>query len=198
VPDPGLRAPWGLLVAGGRSRRFGRDKRAALLGGASLLQRAAAALRPLVGPRLLLAGGPSPPPVLPAGSRLVADAALGAGPAGALVAGLALSRGPVLVLACDVPFAGTDLLALLLRIARAGDRIAAARTRRGIEPLVACYPPSALRPLHAALREGRPSLRRILEREGVEGVAVDQGRVLNVNRPEDLERAAARFFADGR
>lgn len=78
----------GLLLAGGRSRRFGSDKALAELGGRSMLHRAETCLREACdGPLVVASGdGRSRPGV---GDRQVADLVPDGGPLSAIGAGLA-------------------------------------------------------------------------------------------------------------
>jgi molybdopterin-guanine dinucleotide biosynthesis protein A len=195
---------WGLVVAGGRSKRFGSDKRLACVNGTTLVARAVETLRTVVGARLLLAGGENPPPASECGGATliadavvadasVADASRGGGPTAALVGALTHCRGDVLALACDVPLVDPDLLHALIAAMRGSGRIAALRSASGLEPLAACYPASALRPLHAALSESGQSLRNVLASARAVPVIVNDSRTHNVNHPRDLEVVTRRL-----
>lgn len=105
----------GLLLAGGRSVRFGSDKAHAIVDGTTLLDRAVACLREVCdGPVLVASGdGTSRPGV---GDEQVADRIPDAGPLSALAAGLdALSSrcDRVAVLAVDHLAPSPQLLGLL-------------------------------------------------------------------------------------
>jgi molybdenum cofactor guanylyltransferase len=131
------------VLAGGASRRMGRDKATLPVGGvelASLVLAAAARVADpvvLVAPgghpaRRVAAPGPGRPPV-----RVVADP--GRGPLAALAAALdALDADHVLVLAADHPGLRVELLAHLVGLAGAGEAVACRRGPR-LEPLVALY-----------------------------------------------------------
>jgi molybdopterin-guanine dinucleotide biosynthesis protein A len=188
-------APWprgarldGLLVAGGRSRRFGGDKRFARFGRATLAELALSVLRAHCGSGLFVAGrGAFAHPVR---AVFVADAAAGVGPLGAIVAALRRARFGVLVLPCDAPFVRSDTVAAIARAALRGGRAVVARSPRGLEPLLAFYPRAALPFLEASLKARRVALHRLLARLDAVEIAVRDGRELhNVNRPADLEEA---------
>lgn len=153
-PAAPLRA---LILAGGRSRRMGRDK--ALLpvaDGRTLLEQTAALIAPLV-PDVRVAVQPgTPPDPVRRGFPLLTDPAPDLGPTGGLRAALAADPGAAwLVVACDLPGLTAAALAALV----AGRDAAAAGTAfpradgGGPEPLCAIYEPATL----ARLRR-RPAL----------------------------------------
>lgn len=178
----------GLLLAGGRARRFGSDKRRARLGASTLAERALANLRSCVDGDVFVAGrGAFDRPVR---AIVVADAAAGAGPLGGLVAALRRSRFGVLVLPCDAPFVGRDTLAAVTRTALRRGGAVVVRSPRGLEPLVAFYPRSALPQLEAALTARRLAMHRLVTHLAPAVLEVRDARELhNVNRPADLEQA---------
>lgn len=179
----------GLLLAGGRSRRFGSDKRRARLGAVTLAERSLALLRACADGDVFVAGaGAFDHPV---DAITVPDADAGAGPLAGIVGALGRTHGGVLVLPCDAPFVSADTLAAIGRLARRYRRTVVVRGRHGIEPLVAFYPRSALPFLAAGLRVGNRALHRLLRRLHAIEVAPGGARELhNVNRPGDLELAA--------
>jgi molybdenum cofactor guanylyltransferase len=195
-PSPIFRVD-GLLVAGGRSRRFGEDKRRATFAGATLAEHALALLRRVTGGDLFVAGdGAFDRPV---DAIFLRDAALGAGPLGGILAALARSRFGVVVLPCDAPFVRADTLATLAGLGLRRGRAVCMRSPRGVEPLVAFYPRAALPILAGGLREGTKALHRLLPRLGATYVDASSAREMhNVNRPGDLETARAwnRFHDD--
>jgi molybdenum cofactor guanylyltransferase len=178
----------GLLVAGGRSRRFGSDKRKALAGGATLAERSLCLLRASVDGDVFVAGrGAFDHPV---GAIFVADAGHHAGPLAGLVAALQRSRAGVLVMPCDSPLVRPDTLSALSRLGRRRGRTVVVRSRRGVEPLVAFYPKAALPWLAAGLREGNRALHRLLPRlRPLEVEAAGAHEMHNVNRAADLDVA---------
>ncbi len=106
----------GLVLAGGRARRFGRDKAAAVVDGETLLERAVACLRAACdGPVLVASGdGASRPDV--ADGQVADLGGAGRGPLAGIGAGLSALRGrtsAVAVLAVDHVQPSPDLLRLL-------------------------------------------------------------------------------------
>jgi molybdopterin-guanine dinucleotide biosynthesis protein A len=126
------------VLAGGASRRMGRDKATLPVGGVELASLVLAAAARVADPVVLVApeGHPARRVAAPA-TRLVADPGLG--PLAALAAALeALEAEHVLVLAADHPGLRTELLAHLVALAGESEAVACRRGPR-LEPLVAVY-----------------------------------------------------------
>jgi molybdenum cofactor guanylyltransferase len=151
-----LPAASGLVLAGGRSSRFGRDKLAEPLGGRPLLAHAVEALGAVVREVIVLLPPVGDPPALPrtvgAGKvpvRIARDPEPFGGPLVALLAGLERTREPfALVVAGDMPeLAGSVLAALLRALDASEDADAAVLEFRGRR-----------QPLPAALRVGAATM----------------------------------------
>jgi molybdopterin-guanine dinucleotide biosynthesis protein A len=138
------------VLAGGASRRMGRDKATLAVGGVELAAAVLDVAARVAGPVVLVApeghparrlARPDPPGDHPGGPpdplRVVTDP--GEGPLAALAAALAaLEAGHVLVLAGDHPGLRVELLAHLVGLAPRGEAVACRRGPR-LEPLVAVY-----------------------------------------------------------
>lgn len=125
----------GFAVAGGASRRMGRDKALLPWGASTLLDHALDRLRDACGTAVILSG--DHPRYLDRGAPVVTDAASGAGPLGALVA--ALDRAELaLMLAVDIPFAPVALLRHLVERAHGVDVVVPVAAGRD-HPLCAVY-----------------------------------------------------------
>src|SRR5262245_32304052 len=105
------RAPFtGLVLAGGRSTRMGRDNAALPLAGRTLLLRAVETVRRAGGRPVSL--GPPRPDGEGLGGRSLDDA--GEGPLPALHHGMAGTPGPWFALACDLPLLRPEAIAWLV------------------------------------------------------------------------------------
>ena len=123
------------VLAGGASRRMGRDKATLAVGGVALAAGVLAAAAEVADPVVLVA--PEGHPARRLHSLVVTDP--GAGPLAALAAALeALKAGHVLVLGGDHPGLVVGLLAHLVALAPRGEAVACRRGAR-LEPLVAVY-----------------------------------------------------------
>jgi molybdopterin-guanine dinucleotide biosynthesis protein A len=123
------------VLAGGASRRMGRDKATLDVGGVALATGVLAAAAEVATPVVLVA--PEGHPARRLHARVVTDP--GEGPLAALAAALeALEAEHVLVLAGDHPGLVVELLARLVALASRGEAVACRRGPR-LEPLVAVY-----------------------------------------------------------
>lgn len=137
---------------------MGRDKATIVAGGASLAERAAAALRAVARP--LLAVGPE------AGTGCDAVDDPRRGPLVAFDAGSdALASlghdGPVVLLACDMPLVSAGMLADLTRMRRGADAVVPIAGGR-LQPLCAVYAPRARVIAHGMVADGARSMRDLL------------------------------------
>ncbi len=184
-------APAGVVLAGGKSSRLGRDKARILFGGKDLLARTADVLRSVADEVWVIGRDPADHGLdLP--WRL--DDIPGKGPAGGIITALRALRRPCLVLSCDLPFLEPGHLLPLLE-ARSACAEPVIMTTWGqletqyIEALVAIYEPEALPVLEAAVARGEHKLSRIIPRERRCHVPYSQEQALpffNINYPADL------------
>lgn len=182
------------LLAGGRCRRFGRDKARAPLGELPLVVHVARRLAPVSGAVTVVAAAPGAYADL--GLRTIADRQPGSGPAGGLEAALADRRGRhgrgwILLVPCDVAHLEPRWVR---RLAAAADPAAPpAVAFRGArwEPLPALYHTDLLdHPVLAA--PAGLALGRVLDRVGARALAppADWHRAVRVDTPSALARAA--------
>lgn len=188
-----------MILAGGRSLRMGRDKLPLTVGGVPLIRRVHDALAAHCD-EILVVGGEGAPPGLP-NTRCVPDLRPGReGPLAGMEAGLEAARHRrVFVAAGDMPFLPGDLVGHLLKRLGEGGARAVVPRHEGLHPVCAAYDRGILPEIRAALDDGVRAVWRFLE--GVEGVLyADEGLrdfgdpdiyLMNVNSPEDLERARA-------
>lgn len=185
----------GAILAGGRSRRMGRDKAGLLLGGQRLIAWGLGALRPLVAEVLVIANDPAPFADL--GIRVVPDTLPGVGPVGGIHAALAASTLPhVFCLACDMPFAQPAVIGYLCQLAPGFD-VVVPWSGRGYEPLHAVYGRACLPVIEAMLRAGErrmeaafPAMRtRRVEPAELQRLDPALEGFFNINTEADLEAA---------
>jgi molybdopterin-guanine dinucleotide biosynthesis protein A len=190
----------GLVLAGGRSSRFGGPKAAALLGGQSLLQIAAEALAHCCGPVAVSAAPESDADALARALDLpiLADAAGdAAGPLSGIKAGLIWAQRQGLarlaVRPVDTPRLPPNLYDDLAE-ALTDHPAAFCVTANGPQPLCALWTTAALSALHHALADGRhPSVHGFLDSIGAARLVVeDAAAFLNVNTLADLESLSNR------
>ena len=186
----------GLLLAGGRSSRFGSDKALVVVDGLTLLERATRCLRDVCdGPLVVASGdGVARPGV---GDRQVADVVADAGPLGAIAAGLVDLRGEadrVAVLAVDHVAPSAALLRLL-----AGQpgtwSCALAEVGGRRQPLHAVWSTRVADEVADAVDAGERGVLRwldgrddvvVLAEQVLRAAGIRPGVVRDVDRPEDL------------
>jgi molybdopterin-guanine dinucleotide biosynthesis protein A len=181
-----------IVLVGGRSRRFGRDKLIEPWGDGVLVQRPIDALRAMFGPRVRLVGDcDARLPALADG--VIPDLHPGAGPMGGIISALAGSGQGVFVLAGDMPACDPGTIRRILAAAKAHPLALAALARTDrLHPCVGLYRHGALAVLEARLREGSLALHSAFERGQIASVECDPRAVTNVNHLEDVERAPDR------
>ncbi|MCH8528711.1 MAG: molybdenum cofactor guanylyltransferase [Kiritimatiellae bacterium] len=184
----------GLVLAGGKSRRMGRDKALLEFHGKPQALVAAEMLRPHVDEVYLSCRPDQYADDAFSGLPRLTDPAEGMGPMGGMLAAfLHKPDAAWLVLACDLPLLTPETLDTLLRGREPGLAMTAfVSAFDGLpEPLCTIYEPAALPFLEAARDSGHLCPRKILIRnpEQVKLLKLPEGNPLdNINAPEDLER----------
>ena len=196
--------PFGAVLAGGESSRYGSPKALATVGGKRIIDRVVEALRTVTSEIILSANEPALFRDL--GLPIYPDEREGLGPLGGIYTALLRAREAgrpgVLAVACDMPFPSTSLLALLRTTAfgpAAGADLVlpASRGRRGVEPLFGAYRTTCLSAIDAALAEGDRRMIGFHERvdartiplDVVESLCDPERAFMNVNTPGDRARA---------
>ena len=189
----------GIVLAGGGSVRFGRDKLAEPYRGLPLLHHAIVRLAEVCGDVVLVLAPEVPEPELPMGAtvRIARDAVEEGGPLAGVLAGLLdVSTEWALVAGGDMPELSAAVLLEMLDVARAAPVDAVTLADEGrYRPLpVALRSAPAREVAHLALHDGERSLRGFLDGLRVAVVdeptwhALDPGRrtLRDVDAPGDL------------
>lgn len=190
-----------VILAGGQSRRMGRDKPALPFRGESLLAGAVARFsRGFTHVAVSVARAESYPEIA---AEHVVDRYTGCGPMAGLHAALLTLGGDVFLTAADMPFADPETALRLIALCGAAD-VCVIRDGQGrYEPLFAFYRQRVLPEAAALLERGRYSLLALFERVRVRevslaelGLGPDSPVLLNINRPDDYARLVAEFDAE--
>lgn len=198
-----------VVLVGGRSTRFGRDKLVEPLPAEvsqpcstrMLVERPIAVLRSVFGPRVKLVGA-CDPRVAACGDGVIADRYPGIGPIGGILSALEACGGAVFVLAGDMPSFDDATVRAIVRASgscRFSSRtteptceprvlVAMAYTDR-LHPCAALYRFEAFEMLSLRMRSGRFSLIDAFPAEHRRRVRCDPRVVRNVNTPGDLQDA---------
>lgn len=199
VPGSATAAPTvGVLLAGGRARRAGIDKRYLVLGGRTLLQRNAAFLRDLF-PQVVLSHATGQVPDLgdDDGPRLLPDAYRGRSPLTGIVTALDELGGPLFVMAADLAFPDAGAARRVLAAAASGADVTLPRVGPHLEPLFAVYGPGCLAPLRALLLAGRHRIAEAFPGLRLREVPFPDARpFLNINTLEEYQEARRRLAGE--
>ena len=182
-----------LLLAGGESRRMGRDKATIELGGWPLWERQLDLLR-AVCPEKIFVSARSAPSWLPNTVELLVDDAPSRGPLSGLTRALAsIQTSHLAVLAVDMPFMTSKQMQVLCRHTTWGCGVVPVVEGR-FEPLAAIYPREAAAHFSAALAGHdfslQPLVRHLVRADKVRLVTVaEEERDLyrSVNEPTDFQ-----------
>ncbi|MCK5174026.1 MAG: molybdenum cofactor guanylyltransferase [Planctomycetes bacterium] len=174
-----------IIMAGGQSRRMGRDKGLLAVSGEPMIKRVFGQLRPHFRQILVSAADEGKYAFL--GVRVVVDAEKGRGPLMGIASSLRVSENDLnFVVACDIPEIDIDLVGELLGQAGDYDAVIPTSGPKRPEPLFAVYSKASLPAIEKALSEGK---NRVLD--GVAGcrvkyVELAEGRVIrNINTIDD-------------
>jgi molybdopterin-guanine dinucleotide biosynthesis protein A len=184
---------FGLVLAGGRSRRLGRDKAAMTIDGQALLDRTVSLMRRVIDEVFVSVRADQTEDKLRGQFPMIVDSEEGLGPAAGLFAAH-LHRPDVawLVLACDLALVDESAISNLVQARNAGKAATAYRSAEdGLpEPLCAIYEPDTLARFGQQRRSGdQLSPRRLLANSDAELIELASDRALfNVNTPTDLAR----------
>ena len=185
-----------IVLAGGRSSRFGRDKLAEPLDGVPLLTHAVDAVRSVADEVVVVLGLAALEPDLPGSIVFARDPEPFGGPLVGLVAGLEVASSErVVVVGGDMPTLAPPVLGLLLE--RLGEVSATALADDGVvRPLPMALDRGAALPVgRRLLAEGRRDLRSLLDGLSMRPIATadwgpldPEARTLrDIDRPSDLE-----------
>lgn len=174
-----------VVLAGGRSTRFGADKLAALLDGVPVLDHVLGGL-PEQWPVVLVG---APRPSVRADATWTVEDPPGGGPLAAVAAGVAEVRTAlVVVVAGDMPHAAVAVPRLVAALDGAPEAAAAVTVddEGRANPLLAAYRTAELRAALAGEVDGRPA-RQLLRLSHTEVRVIGEGAV-DIDTPTDLDR----------
>ena len=181
----------GIILAGGASRRMGKDKGLCEFKGKSLINYAIDALVPICDTILIssnnIAGYES------FGYNVVVDEFMGIGPIGGIYSSL---RNSVtkhnLVISCDTPFLNTQLLMHILSNSDNYDVVVPEHGNSFIEPLAAYYSLNIIKQLESSIERKDYKLMNLFTRVKFRSIKVDNipgystNLFTNINTPDDL------------
>lgn len=188
----------GVLLAGGKSSRMGRDKRFIEFDGCALIERTLLVYKRLFSEILIVVAEPTPQ-LIGASYRIVTDLIPGRGSIGGLYTGLYYATHQrVFAAACDMPFLSADVIERMVDLG-AGADVVMANLVNGLQPLHAIYSKACLPLMRNMIKtgvlkvqtlvHGPELLIRLVAEEELRDIDPQLLSFLNVNSPADLELA---------
>jgi len=187
-----------IVLAGGNSRRLGRNKALELFGEGPLLQRVIDAVSQIDDDIIVVAASKGQLPKLGPHIRIAIDCCK---PGSAALIGLYTGLKEAtsfysLVVGCDMPYLNVKLLRYIVDAAQGFDA-AIPRIGRFIEPLHAVYSKSCLEPMRSQIDNGNLQISPLVQKVNVR--FVEEGEIdrfdpqhlsfVNINSERDLKRA---------
>ena len=189
----------GVLLAGGKSRRMGEDKRYLIVGEQTLLERGLAVLRSTFQEVLVVIAQDSLP--LNIDARVVRDLVADCGSLGGVYTGLMQATTPyIFVAACDMPFLNQAVITQFIRRRTTADIVMAQLAAR-LHPMHAVYGKECLSAMEQMMMARQLKIQDLVSHTSLRVHYVTEtdlftidpsGRSFhNVNTPADLEVAHA-------
>ncbi len=189
----------GIVLAGGYSRRMGKDKAWIELAGESLLSRVVRITTRVVTPVVVAARTGQRLPGLPRAIAIVRDTFEDAGPLAGLLAGLqslSSSCDAAFVVCCDQPLLRPAFVHAMIQLMETAPAVIPVIDER-IHALTGIYRTSCLAKIEEQLQEGELRAHVLAKRCGAKIVTSDDlsaadpdlVSLLNINSPTDLSRA---------
>jgi len=189
----------GVLLAGGKSRRMGEDKRNLAVGEQTLLERGLGVLRSIFHEVFVVIAQDSPP--LSVDARVVKDRVPDCGSLGGVYTGLIEATTPyIFVAACDMPFLNQAVI-VEFTSRRASADIVMARLAGRLHPMHALYGKGSLPAMGEMIQARQLKMQELVSHRSLRVQYITETDLLsidpswhsfqNVNTPEDLLAARA-------
>ena len=189
----------GVLLAGGKSRRMGEDKRYLMVGEQTLLERGLGVLRSMFHEVLVVIAQDSAP--LDIEARVVRDLVPDCGSLGGIYTGLTQATSPyIFAVACDMPFLNQAVITQFTNRRDTADIVMARLTTR-LHPMHALYGKGCLPAMEQMIVARQLKIQELVSHASLRVQYVTEADLLsidpswrsfyNVNTPEDLEAACS-------
>ena len=187
----------GIILAGGKSRRMGEDKRYLVVGEQTILERGLGVICSIFQQVLVVIAQDSPP--LSVDANVVRDLRSDCGSLGGLYTGLMQATTPwIFVVACDMPFLDQAVIGQFTS-RRATADIVMAKLDARLHPMHALYGKRCLPALEQMIQTRQLKIQEIVSQPSLRVQYVTEAELLtidpswrsfqNVNTPSDLEAA---------
>jgi molybdenum cofactor guanylyltransferase len=185
----------GVILAGGKSRRMGRDKAFLPFGKGLLIERVIEVIQQVTDDIILITN--TPEQYQRFGLPMFADVIIEAGSLGGIYTGLMSAKTPYsLCLACDMPFVKPEFLRFLCETAAEAD-VVIPKNAEDFQPLCAVYAQTCREPIRQRIEAGRLKITGFFDQVRVRVVEggllarYDPHDVMffNANTPEEYAKA---------
>jgi molybdenum cofactor guanylyltransferase len=185
----------GVILAGGKSRRMGRDKAFLPFGTGLLIERVIEVIRRVTADVIVITNTPEQYERF--GLPMFTDVLSEAGSLGGIYTGLVHAKSPYsLCLACDMPFVKPEFLRFLCQTAAEAD-VVIPRDAEDFQPLCAVYSRVCREPIRQKIEAGRLKITgffdeirvRVIEGELLASYDPHDLMFFNANTPEEYEQA---------
>ena len=177
-----------IILAGGDSRRIGKDKGMLPIKGQPIIKHILEQLRPYF-TQILISSNDLSRYNFP-GVEVVSDRAAGHGPLMGIASALRASASELnFVIACDIPEVDMELVRMMVRQGREFDAVVPVTGPGRYEPVFAVYKKGLLRAMEAALAAGNNRIMEALKHRSVKYVDLTgSGKFGNINTVEDYRQ----------
>jgi molybdopterin-guanine dinucleotide biosynthesis protein A len=188
------------ILAGGQSKRMGRDKALLTVGGQLLIERVIKRVQPLTDDLIISTN--SPEKYVRLGLRCVVDVYPGKAALGGIYSALQVAQYPyVLVVACDMPLLNMALLEYLVNLAPTADAVVPIVDPPHSEALHAVYSKKSIPAIETCLQHNDLRVSHLFDNISVR--YVDRNEIapfdpeflsfVNVNTPDDWKKFRSRL-----
>ncbi|MEG3593871.1 MAG: molybdenum cofactor guanylyltransferase [Chloroflexota bacterium] len=193
-----------IILAGGKSRRYGSNKAVAELNGEAVISLICNVMEPLVNELIVVVANYEQAKMMPLNPqvKVVIDKYPNCGPLGGIYSGLSKAINQwSFVSACDMPFLNPNLINDMAELREGYDIIAPIIDNRA-EPVHAMYHQACLASISKQLNSGELKITRFYDEMNVKEVGtnfidkIDPGRwsFFNINTPEDMIKANQKYL----
>lgn len=183
----------GIILCGGQSCRFGKDKGLCHLGDKPMIRYAIDSLLPVCGEILISSNDPEYSSL---GFKTVPDEIKGTGPISGILAGLKISKTTDnFIISCDMPFINTDLIIHIFQN-KDNSLAASAYCKEFTEPLCSYFNKNAIPFIEKNIFDKKYKMIDLLNNINYKKILIDNSLpfyddnlFLNVNTPEHYEKA---------
>lgn len=184
----------GIVLAGGKSKRFGKDKAFLNIKGTPLINRVISVMKQVFQKVILIANEPDK--YLKIGLPVFSDVIKDLGPIGGILTGiLHMQTKAGFFVACDMPFLNPALIRYMVEIKNGFD-VVIPKIGKNIEPLHAIYTKRCIPYIRRCIANKKYSIRsffpyvsiRYVEKEEIVMYDPEIKFLININQPTDIRR----------